>query len=187
MVDYLTRADVATWGNDLLDVAQRASVHALGPALQQIQADNAELRQRLAKEARFRLDQEVKAAVPNLSEWDQDPRWHEWLRSRDLLSGRIRQSLLDEAIASGSSQRVLAVFRAFHNQLTGRTASSASGRAAPSGTAVYTRPQIQAFYAAHRKGAYVGREAEFARIEQDIIAAGRENRIHGGLDPSGGK
>ena len=37
--------------------------------------------------------------------------------------------------------------------------------------------QIQALYEAHRRGAYAGREAEWARIDADIIAAAREGRI----------
>ena len=39
---------------------------------------------------------------------------------------------------------------------------------------IYTRAQIAELYAAHRKGAYVGREAEWARQEADIIKAGSE-------------
>jgi hypothetical protein len=35
----------------------------------------------------------------------------------------------------------------------------------------------QQLYAAHRKGAYAGREAEWAQQESYIIAAGREGRI----------
>jgi hypothetical protein len=43
----------------------------------------------------------------------------------------------------------------------------------------YTRDQIAQLYAAHRKGHYAGREAEWARQENDIIAAGREGRTLG--------
>jgi hypothetical protein len=42
--------------------------------LQQIQQDNAQLRQRLAVEARRRLDSQVATAVPNYQQVDQDPR-----------------------------------------------------------------------------------------------------------------
>ena len=44
---------------------------------------------------------------------------------------------------------------------------------------VYTRNQITKIYDQHRRGAYAGREAEWARQEADIIAAGREGRIQG--------
>jgi hypothetical protein len=43
----------------------------------------------------------------------------------------------------------------------------------------YTRAQIAQIYAAHRKGAYAGREAEWARIDADIIRAAAEGRVLG--------
>jgi hypothetical protein len=42
---------------------------------------------------------------------------------------------------------------------------------------IYTGAQIAKLYNQHRRGAYAGREAEWARQEDDIIAAGREGRI----------
>jgi hypothetical protein len=59
MANYLTQQDVSDYGSDLVDFAQRAAVHALGPHLQQIQEDNVALRQRLARESRARLDAAV--------------------------------------------------------------------------------------------------------------------------------
>jgi hypothetical protein len=40
-------------------------------------------------------------------------------------------------------------------------------------------------YEQHRKGAYSGRETEWARQERDIIAAGREGRILNPVDVEG--
>ena len=84
------------------DFAQRAALHAVAPHLQASEQQNLELQNRLAREARARLDAAVERAVPNYREIDQDPRWHNWLRSVDPLSGRVRQTLLDEAIASAT-------------------------------------------------------------------------------------
>ena len=47
------------------------------------------------------------------------------------------------------------------------------------GQPIYTRETIGQLYEAHRKGAYAGREAEWARIEADIFAAQREGRVQG--------
>ena len=77
--NFLTRADVDNYGTDLVDFAQRAAAHAIAPHLQNLNAENAELRQRLAVEARYRLDQQVEAAIPNYRDIDRDPRWHQWL------------------------------------------------------------------------------------------------------------
>jgi hypothetical protein len=163
----------------------------------------------LAREARRVLDQQVEAAVPNYREIDSDPRWHRWLLGIDLYSGRVRQQLLNEAIAAASAPRVISFFKGFLNEevATGHVepasvpaasapreaavnlaSLAAPGRARPAGgdysslppeKPTYTRAQLRELYAAHRKGAYVGREAEWARIDADIIAAGREGRVMG--------
>src|SRR5580765_2130699 len=73
---YLTQEDVQNYGNELIDVTQRAALHAVAPHLQEIERQNAELRERLAREARRNLDQQVEIAVPNYREIDRDPRWH---------------------------------------------------------------------------------------------------------------
>ena len=79
------------------DFAQRAALHAVAPHLQASEQQKLELQNRLAREARARLDAAVERTVPNYREIDQEPRWHNWLRSVDPLSGRVRQTLLDEA------------------------------------------------------------------------------------------
>ena len=55
-------------------------------------------------------------------------------------------------------------------------------RAMPQGP-VYTRDQIKHFYELHRKGKFIGREDEWNRLEREIIRAGSEGRILGGLSP----
>jgi hypothetical protein len=205
---YLTQDDVNTYGTDLIDVSQRAALHALAPHLMSLEQQNEELRTRLAKEARHSLDQAVELGVPNYREIDRDPRWHRWLLGIDVLSGRVRQQLLNEAISAAQAPRVISFFRGFLNEeaATGHNEAAqnfrqpaaprepavdllslaAPGRARPAtgGDAslpperpIYTRAQIRDLYTAHRKGAYVGREAEWARQDADIIAAGREGRI----------
>jgi hypothetical protein len=53
------------------DFAQRAALHAVGPHLQASEQQNLELQNRLAREARARLDAAVERAVPNYREIDQ--------------------------------------------------------------------------------------------------------------------
>jgi hypothetical protein len=174
MTNYLTQNDIENYGSDLVDFAQRAAAHAVAPHLQNLE-------QRLARESRHRLDAQVAAAVPNFREIDQNPYWHRYLLEFDPLSGVVRQKLLNDAVASGDANRVIAFFRGFQQE-AGQTASSPSHRsrntAAPS-KPIYTRDQIGRLYEAHRKGAYAGREAEWNRIENDIFAAQREGRVQG--------
>jgi hypothetical protein len=204
---YVTEQDVQNYGSDLINFTQRAAAQALSPKLQEIEQQNAELQRRLAIEARRNLDQRVELAVPNYREIDRDPRWRTWLLSLDMLSGRVRQQLLNEAIQAADAPRVISFFKSFLNeeQATGHiepaptshqaapprepaitlASLAAPGRARPAtgGDAsvppdkpTYTRAQVKQLYEQHRKGAYVGREAEWARLEADMFAAQREGR-----------
>lgn len=207
---FLTDQDVQNYGSELVDFTQRAAAHAVAPRLQRIEQENAQLRENLSKEARHRLDQSVEAAVPNYREVDANPRWHKWLLGLDIYSGRVRQHLLNDAIAAADAHRVVSFFRGFihdeaatgHTELapTSQPAASqpprepavplaslaAPGRPRPASGGEssmpldkpqYTRAQIAQLYRQHQKGAYVGREAEWNRLDADIIAAGREGRI----------
>jgi hypothetical protein len=206
--NYLTEQDVQNYGSELIDLTQRAAAHVVAPQLQRIEEENARLHERIVRESRRALDQAVELAVPDFREIDQNPRWHRWLLSVDLLSGRVRQQLLNEAISAANAPRVISFFRGFLQEevATGHTepapiarqaappraaaidltSIAAPGRARPAGGGdaslppdkpIYTRAQIAQLYDQQRRGAYVGREAEWSRQEADIIAAGREGRI----------
>jgi hypothetical protein len=187
MTNWLTQRDLEAYGGDLLDVSQRAAMQAVAPHLQGLQQDNADLRARLAREQRHRLDQQVEAAVPNYREIDRDERWHQWLLTPDPLSGRPRQLLLNAAIDAGDASRVLAFFRGFqqqHGQVADDTSTATTlgaplrrTRSSRSNLPTYTPEMIKQLYEAHRKGAYAGREDEWRRQESDIFAAQREGRV----------
>jgi hypothetical protein len=68
---------------------------------------------RLARETKRNLDQALERAVPNWREVDRDPRWLAWLQERDVYSREKRQRLLDEAVARGDANRVIAFFNGF--------------------------------------------------------------------------
>jgi hypothetical protein len=175
---YLTQADVDAFGNDLLDVSQRAAMNAVAPYLQNLADQNANLRSQVAREQRRRLDQQVAAAVPNYQEIDRDPRWHQWLIGVDLMSGRVRQALLNEAIQRGDARRVELFFKQFQQQEGQGGGSTRTGRTKSATTKpFYTHDDIKRLYDQHRRGAYAGREAEWARIEADIFKAQHEGRV----------
>jgi hypothetical protein len=189
MTAWLTVEDEQNYGRELLDVSQRAALHAVAPHLQEIERQNAELQRRLAIEARRNLDARVERAVPNFREVDRDPRWLHWLAGTDALTGRPRQVLLNDAIASTDANRVAEFFRKFQQEAGTQTASASaptySGRTRSSGKQVYTRDDVKRLYRMHQQGAYAGREAEWAKQEVDIIRAGAEGRILGGTDVAG--
>lgn len=59
----------------------------------------------------------------------------------------------------------------------GRAAGTGQGNGAPQ-TRIWSRPEITAFYRDRTSGKFRGRQEESERLEQDIIAAAREGRIH---------
>ena len=130
-----------------------------------------------------RLDQEVAAAVPNYEEIDRDPRWHQWLLGIDPLNGRMRQELLNAAIAARNAWRVAAFFNGFLglHAVDGGRAPGRRGPAQIDANKSYTRSQIKALYEQHRKGTLVG--DRWDQIERDIIRAGAEGRVIGTEDP----
>jgi hypothetical protein len=154
-------------------------MQTIEPHLQALQQQNADLASQVAREQRRRLDREVEGLVPDYREVDRMPEWHKWLLGIDLRSGRVRQQLLNEAIAVGDARQVQAIFDDFKQggQSTGTSTRTSSRRSATSGKQVYTNDSIRKLYEAHRRGAYNGREDDWNRIEADIFAAQREGRV----------
>lgn len=135
------------------------------------------------------------AAVPNWREVNSDKNFQNWLLQADPLTGLSRQTYLEDAQRALDARRVAAFFRTWLEsnqapvaQTTNGTLSQlekqvSPGRSKNSGhpqsnkAKVYTPKDIERFFEDVRKGKYKGREDERARIERDIFAAQRENRI----------
>jgi hypothetical protein len=136
-------------------------------------------------------------AVPNWREINDNQEFHSWLLETDPLTGISRQTYLEDAQRMMDAGRVSNFFRAWLEdtgqanvaQTKGRAASSelekqvTPGRTKSSGSPqsnkakMYTPQDIQKFFSDVRQGKYKGREQERDRMERDIFAAQRENRI----------
>jgi hypothetical protein len=153
-------------------------------------------RQQMTAEQQFWAD--LSAAVPNFRQVNDTPDFQSWLLQADPLTGITRQTYLDDAQRSLDAGRVANFFRTWLEstgqaavaQSTGPAASSelekqvSPGRSRSTGTPatakqgkVYTPQDIQKFFNDVRQGKYKGREQDRDRIERDIFAAQRENRI----------
>lgn len=153
-------------------------------------------RQQLSAEQQFWTD--LTALVPNFRDINADGDFQTWLLQPDPLTGITRQTYLDDAQRALDARRVSNFFRtwldttgqAVDAQPTGRATNPelekqvAPGRSRGSGTPaasnkakVYSPQDIQKFFDDVRSGKYKGREADRDRIERDIFAAQRENRI----------
>ena len=141
---------------------------------------------------------ELTSVVPNFRQINDNDAFQSWLLSADPLTGITRQTYLDDAQRSLDAKRVANFFRAWLEstgqaavaQSTGRTQNSelekqvTPGRSRNTGVPattnqgkMYSPQDIQKFFNDVRTGKYKGREPERDRIERDIFAAQRENRI----------
>lgn len=152
--------------------------------------------QRQAVTAEQAFWSELSAAVPAWRDINADQNFHKWLLDTDPLTGLTRQTYLEDAQRNMDVRRVAAFFTSWqglNGQSTAQPSRSASdsqldkqvapgrsrGGSAPSSTApkTYSSKDIAKFFDDVRKGVYRGKEAERDRIERDIFAAQRENRI----------
>jgi hypothetical protein len=183
MAAWLTQKDLEDYGSDVLDLAQRAALHATAPELQRIDAQNAELRQQLADSRQRMLYQALDSALPNWREIDNDPRWRQWLLFSDPFNGRPRQALLNEAIARGDAMRTLSFFRGYLAE-AGQSPQPQHAPSAPTGKRTYARADITRYSDLYRRGRIS--ESDYQKLSADIHAASKEGRIVG-INPPLGK
>lgn len=154
--------------------------------------------QRQAATAEQTFWSDLTAAVPHWRDTNADQKFHNWLLEVDPLTGLTRQTYLEDAQRSLDVRRVASIFSTWQvisgqsvaqptraaqaseldRQVSpGRGRSSGGASATSNNTKTYSSRDIAKFFDDVRKGTYRGREAERDRIERDIFAAQRENRI----------
>jgi len=160
------------------------------PQLQQVQQ-----RQAVTAEQQFWAD--LTGAVSTWREVNDNPDFQQWLLQADPLTGITRQTYLEDAQRALDARRVANFFSTWLEKVgpqvaqpTGRAnpqselerqvapgKSKNTGAPASNKGKSYTRDDIAKFYKDIALGAYKGREDERARIEKDIFAAQRDERI----------
>jgi hypothetical protein len=185
---------------ELSSVAQR--IAAIEQALKQLQTNVVPQVQAVAQRQHVSAEQQFWAdlgmAVPNFRDVNSNETFQSWLLETDPLTGITGQTYLDDAQRNLDSRRVASIFRTWLEssgqaavaQSTGTTPSSelekqvVPGRSRGSSAAptankakTYSPQDITKFFNDVRSGKYKGREQERSRIERDIFAAQRENRI----------
>jgi hypothetical protein len=185
---------------ELVPVAQRlAQIEQMFKQMQtnvvpQVQA--VAQRQQVSAEQAFWA--RLTSVVPNFRQINDNEEFQSWLLTADPLTGITRQTYLDDAQRTLDADRVANFFHTWLEstgqaavaQSTGRAQNSelekqvTPGRSRNTGTPttanqgkMYSPQDIQKFFNDVRSGKYKGREQERDRIERDIFAAQRENRI----------
>lgn len=163
--------------------------------------------QHVETDARGRMHALLDQKLPNWNDINHDADFHAWLALRDAMSGVNRKKLLTEAYAQNDGARVLSIFQSFNSETAAlRPAAptvdippapapaqpsrptleelAAPGRArtaaapsAPAEKQIIRTSDINAFYAAVRRGAYKGRDELRATHEAELNAAMREGRV----------
>jgi hypothetical protein len=109
----LTEEDEATYGPELISMAQRAAMEALQPTIEALQRENVELKKGQNRTTGLTVNQIVDREVPEWRAISADPRWKDWLRKRDLYSNAVRGQLLERAYQAADAPRVVAFYKGF--------------------------------------------------------------------------
>jgi hypothetical protein len=122
------------------------------------------------------LERQLDQTAPGWRTTVNDPQFQDWAtRIGPRMFGptyRPRQEVLDDAARSGDVATVIQLLRDFEEY------RSRSPTRTP--IATFTREQIAENYRQHRRGAWNGREDEWARLERSMIAAARDGRVPNG-------
>lgn len=158
-----------------------------------------------ARTAKATMLATMDAAMPEWRQINVTDEFKSWLALPDKYFGASRQSALTKAYEQNDTERVLNFFRGFVSELAATVPAAeprvdtppatqparpqletlaAPGRArtsaqpnAPAEKQIITTADIEAFYAAVRRGDYRGREAEKEALEQELFLAQREGRV----------
>src|ERR1035437_5551096 len=109
----ITPEDEVAFGSELIDLARRAAQETVGPELDALKHQNAQLTQQARQEAQTRVGQLLDREIPNWREINSDPRDYNWLRLRDVYSGQVRKQMLNVAYQAANAPQVKAFFDGF--------------------------------------------------------------------------
>lgn len=135
----VTEAEVTDYGEEFVDVVQRASLDALDPYVQKLEAKIAKFEQMMGgmvqqttATARQQLYKDLAGEVPKWQEINNSGEFYAWLDQEDPYVGMPRQALLNQAFERNDTARVIAFFKGF---LRDSGASSEPEQGTPTPTA----------------------------------------------------
>jgi hypothetical protein len=150
------------------------------------------------------IEQTLDSAVPDWRQINEDPRFIQWLQGREVLSGRARMELLDDASAAGDADRIVAMFKHYLSEQSQATPPTQAPQAAqssvvdPASLVAPTRlpvgqvspdaaldrekpiirvSQVRQFYRDVTDGKYRTRPKDKQSFEEAIFEAQREGRL----------
>jgi hypothetical protein len=181
----ITEQDEENYGTDLISMIKRAAVEALSPELQQLRAENQQLRHLQHRQQHIAIEGALDRSVPDWRSIYSNPAFSQWLSLPDDYSGGIRSQLMRHAVANGDAARVVNFYRGFQQEAGQPQSRSYQPRRSPQASGnIYTRPQIKSLYEQRARG--VISDARWGPIEADIVKAAAEGRVAGAVNLSDG-
>lgn len=189
----VTEKDEEAFGADLVDLARRVAKEESGAYIAQLEAQVAQLQERLQGVAQTtavadqdRFENRLTQAVPNWREIDSDPKFIEWLNASP-----VRMKMFRAAAEERSVSDVAYFFSEYAEKhpkaaapkadprlekqvAPGKSRAVASPQVAPTDKKQWTRTEIADFYANGKKRYS---PEEYTRMERDLFAAQREGRV----------
>ena len=195
----VTDADVQAFGEDLIEVQRKVAREVAAEfrgELDAMRAENEQLREQLTttgsqvSEASF--EQRLYRMVPDFQDVNADPRWINWLNEVDPLLRAPRKSVAQEAFNHGDAEAVahyIGMFKASiapAEQPSDKAAElekqiqpkrSASNAPVSPQAKTYTDAQVQKMFQKSVELSSRGQRDEAMKLEAEIDAAYRENRV----------
>jgi cell division septum initiation protein DivIVA len=187
--------EVDQYGEEFLDMVARAAEQKFAPERQQLlgkiealEAAVGKIGDAQAHDAQVAFVTELTSLAPDWEAVDGEDGWKAWLAEYDHDARRLRQDILDDALASRDAKYVASMIskwkatQARAPSLATLAAPAASKGTPPAAPAkkIWSKADVEAFYreASKPRGSKYSPE-EAARIEQDIDSAVREGRYKG--------
>lgn len=203
----VTETDVEEFGEETIDLIRRAAreeseatINALNKRIAELEGQLTGTVRAVQQTERQKMYAQLDERVSNWREINRDEGFLSWLQQADPYSGVRRHALLTKAFEDNDTARVVRFFEGFLNEHAVVSEQSpahdstrqpqvnmetlvAPGRPknasvrAQEGKRIWTNAEIKQFYRDVQNRRFANRDKERARIEADIIAAGREGRI----------
>jgi hypothetical protein len=176
MSKYVTQQEEADYGPEFLDVVRRKAQETT----ENLQAQVNHLQNQLHRNSRGTMKDYLSRTIPNWEQVNESDQFLAWLDQVDGYSAQKRLTLLRQAWASNDVTRVA---RFFNDFLTGGSNGAPDPRQGgysqsnhPQGQ-IMSKEFIRQFYDPRQRNRYTPEQRQ--QIEQEIVRAGRENRIRG--------
>lgn len=176
-------------------------VNSLQERLKKLEAQLGGVTTKVEQTEKQKVIAQLGQRVKNWEQLNEDESFLNWLDMPEPYSGIKRGQLLNDAFEKGNAERVIAFFEGYLTEHAavqrGPESSGAETRTprvplkelvAPgkpkAGTAgaqqekrIWSRQEIQQFFADSTKGKFKNKPEEYNRLYADIVAAGQENRV----------